>query len=37
MRFWEVIHLFQQVGRVRNKHQFLTVQQNQKLSLLTRD
>ena len=28
--FWEVIHLFQQVGCVRNKLQFHTVQQNEK-------
>ena len=35
--FSEVIHLFQQVGCARNKHQFLTVQQNLKLSLWTRD
>ena len=33
----EVIHLFQEVGCVRNKHQFPTVQQNLKLSLWTRD
>ena len=35
--FSVVIHLFQQVGCVRNKHQFLTAQQNLKLSLWTRD
>ena len=32
-----VIHLFQKVGCVRNKRQFLTAQQNLKLSLWTRD
>ena len=32
--FLEVIHLFQQVGCVRNKLQFHTVQQNPKSSLL---
>ena len=35
--FSEVIHLFQQVGCARNKHQFLTAQQNLRLSLWTRD
>ena len=30
--FLEVIHLFQQVGCVRSKHQFLTVQQNLRLN-----
>ena len=30
-------HLFPQVGRARNRHQFLTVQQNLKSSLWTRD
>ena len=30
--FLEVIHLFQSVGCVRNRHQFLTAQQNLKLS-----
>ena len=35
--FWEVIHLFQQVGCVRNKLQFRTVQQNPKPSLWTLD
>ena len=30
----EVMHLFQKVGSVRNKHQFHTVQQNQKSYLL---
>ena len=33
----EVIRLFQSVGWVRNKHQFRTVQQNQKSFLLTQD
>ena len=28
--FWEVIHLFQYVGCVRSKHQFQSVEQNQK-------
>ena len=32
--FLEATHLFQLVGCARNKHQFLTVQQNLKLSLL---
>ena len=32
--FSEAIHLFQKVGCARNKHQFLTVQQNLKISLL---
>ena len=35
--FLEVIHLFQQVGCVRSKPQFHTVQQNQKSSLWTQD
>ena len=35
--FWEVIHLFQQVGCVRNKLEFHTVQQNPKSSLWTLD
>ena len=35
--FLEVIHLFRKVGCVRNKLQFRTVQQNQKLSLWTLD
>ena len=33
--FWEATHLFQQVGCARKKHQFLTAQQNLKLSLDT--
>ena len=33
----EVIHLFQEVGCVRNRLPFLTVQQNLKLSLWTQD
>ena len=35
--FLEVIHLYQQVGCARNKLQFRTVQQNQKLSLWIQD
>ena len=35
--FLEVIHLFQHVGRVRNKLQFRTIQQNLKSSLWTHD
>ena len=35
--FLEVIHLFQSVGYVRNKHQFRTVQQNQKSFLWMQD
>ena len=35
--FSEITHLFQQVGCARNKHQFLTVQQNLKLSHWTQD
>ena len=37
VRFLEVIHLLQLVGCVRNRHQFLTAQQNLKLSLWTQD
>ena len=35
--FWEVIHLFQTVGCVRNKLQFRTVQQSQKSFLSVQD